>query len=329
MHQSHFCIMLTAIAAACSVFPVIPAIARENVAHQFEGLVQDARQATAARYQATDDKGNRMDTVKIIQDDTGGYLAVYHAEAGGSSNTYLATSTDILTWKLAIELGKHATQPYIYECSNHGFIVAWEEDPNNHIQLNYYPDRQALLSGKATHTFNAPQTLSHCAEGTPSIYSVEFNTKPADIMHSAIDVGGHYYRDCIADRQQRGTLTDFTTWKTAPADKFNDAIEAWGVKGNIGDRDSVTFKGQELTLIEGMQILGNWATWGIYCYDPATGKADRLGISTTKGSTAFANPSCTLLRAPDGRKAVLVTLFIPSEGSSPGESGELIYYKTY
>jgi len=37
----------------------------------------------------------------------------------------------------------------------------------------------------------------------------------------------------------------------------------------------------------------------------------------------------TALNAPNGQPAILVTLFIPSEGAAPGESGELIYYQTY
>jgi hypothetical protein len=60
-----------------------------------------------------------------------------------------------------------------------------------------------------------------------------------------------------------------------------------------------------------------------------SGKADRLRIMTDGGSTAFANPSCTALRAPNGRRAVVVTLFIPSQGAAPGENGELIYFRTY
>ena len=43
------------------------------------------------------------------------------------------------------------------------------------------------------------------------------------------------------------------------------------------------------------------------------------------GSTAFANPTATMLRDPVGRDALLVTLFLPTEGAAPGEAGSLLY----
>jgi hypothetical protein len=33
------------------------------------------------------------------------------------------------------------------------------------------------------------------------------------------------------------------------------------------------------------------------------------------------------LRLPDGRRGFVATLFLPSEGAAPGESGELIYFE--
>lgn len=64
-------------------------------------------------------------------------------------------------------------------------------------------------------------------------------------------------------------------------------------------------------------------------YDYQTLNADRTTIRTDGGSTAFANPTLTVLRAPNGQRALVVTLFIPSEGAAPGESGSLVYYRTY
>ena len=56
-------------------------------------------------------------------------------------------------------------------------------------------------------SFDIPQTLSPCAEGTPNIFSVTDNV---------IDIGFHFYDNCIVDRQARGTLTDFNVWQAAP-----------------------------------------------------------------------------------------------------------------
>jgi hypothetical protein len=46
-------------------------------------------------------------------------------------------------------------------------------------------------------------------------------------------------------------------------------------------------------------------------------------------NVAFANPGLTGITAPNGAQALVITLFLPSEGASAGESGELIYYTTY
>lgn len=53
-------------------------------------------------------------------------------------------------------------------------------------------------------------------------------------------------------------------------------MEAWGVRGNIGDRDALEYKGHQFGLIEGMFTPGAWSSWDVYCYDYATVKADKL-----------------------------------------------------
>ena len=317
----------------CSVSFAARCAPSDRSRQAFESLVQDVTHSTGRTYGAVDSAGHTMDTVKIISDPAGGYLGVYHSMAKGVFDSHLAVSTDLMHWTFCTQLGTHASQPYIYDCGNGGFVVAWEQDPNNHIRVNYYTNRSDLLSGTVSRSFDAPQTLSPCAEGTPSIYSVKFTTSPADISSSIIDIGAHYYQDCKADRQQRGTLTNFQSWVTSPQGDIDKAVEAWGVRGNIGDRDALEYKGHLFGLIEGMFKPGDWASWDVYCYDYSTGKADKLSISTDKGSTAFANPSCSIVPAPKGSlasgKAVVVTLFIPSEGAAPGEGGELIYYRTF
>jgi hypothetical protein len=67
----------------------------------------------------------------------------------------------------------------------------------------------------------------------------------------------------------------------------------------------------------------------VFVYDHQTGNADTTTIHTNGGSTAFANPSLTENTTPAGARALLVTLFLPSEGAAAGGSGELIYYTTY
>lgn len=293
--------------------------------HRFERLVEQVTRATARRYQARDSAGHGMDTAKIIMDPSGGYLAVYHTREGSSFHVNLATSGDLMNWTFQADLGSDASQPYITSLSDGGFLVAWEQTPHNHLRFNYYSSRDDLFAATAARTFDAPMTLSPCAEGTPNVYSAILDP---DIDHSTIDVGAHYFANCVADRQQRGTLTNFNSWTTNPQHDIDDAILFWGVQGNIGDRDAVFFQHRQFGLFEGQFARNNFGTWRVFCYDYQTGNADLLGIRTDLGSTAFANPSVTKIRDPDGAPAILVTLFLPSQGAKPGEAGELIYYRT-
>ncbi|MFJ2828513.1 hypothetical protein ACIPC1_13170 [Streptomyces sp. NPDC087263] len=306
-----------------------PAVAAPSDAARAElrGMIENVTSANARRYGATDSAGHSMDTAKVIQDSSGGYLAVYHTMLGDNRfHAFVATSTDLMNWTFAHDLGTGASQPTITQISTGGYVMAWEQDPNNHIAVRYYPDRAHLLSGSATKSYDAPRTLSSCAEGTPNIYSV---TLTPDIDHSVIDIGGHYYANCDVDRQQRATLTNFSSWSTSAQSNFDNALLYWGVKGNIGDRDALTFRGYQLGLIEGQYTKNDFRSWRTFVYDYATGNADQTTIHTNGGSTAYANPSITTLKAPNGRTAVLVSLFLPSEGAAAGEAGQLLYYREY
>ena len=284
--------------------------------------------ADGKRYQATDDTGRVMDTAKIIQDYTGTYIAVYHSlnQAEGRFHVSVATSPDLLNWTFRHDFGPGTHQPTIHAIADGtgGYVVAWEADPNNHLGFRYFANRQDLLNGVPSRAFDAPQTLSPCAEGTPNIYSV---TVRKDIDHSIIDVGAHYFWNCDRDRQQRGTLKNFRSWHAEPQPQVDAPLLAAGVQGNIGDRDDFTYRNHDFLLIEGQFTKGDFGTWRTFLYDVATGTADQLAIRTDGGSTAFANPTITFLRLPDGRSGFVATLFLPSEGAAPGESGELIYFE--
>ncbi|MEV8376270.1 hypothetical protein AB0P21_26245 [Kribbella sp. NPDC056861] len=322
-------------ATAGSTGPVGPTAVSDPARAELRGIVEDVVGATGKRYNTKDDAGHVMDTVKTIQDTTGGYLAVsHHLASDGHFRVNLATSTDLLNWHWVRELAGSntgpASQPTIAQASNGGFVLAWEQEQpgggNNHLAFRYFANRADLLAGRVTRSFDAPRRLSSCAEGTPNIYGI---TLSPDIEHSTIEIGGHYWWNCDRDRQQRGRLTNFNSWTTAAQPTFDNALLHWGVGGNIGDRDQVGFRGYSFGLIEGQYTKGDFGSWRTFVYDYQTGNADRTTIRTNSGSTAFANPTVTALRAPNGQPAVLVTLFIPSEGAGPGEAGVLIYYKTY
>jgi hypothetical protein len=323
-------------AEATPLLATRPAAAPSDPARaEFRGLLENVSGATGKRYNTRDDAGHVMDTVKIIQDTTGSYLAVsHHLAPDGHFRVNLATSTDLLTWHWERELAGSntgpASQPTIAQASNGGFVLAWEQEKagggDNHLAFRYFANRADLLAGRTSRSFDAPRRLSTCAEGTPNIYKI---TLSPDIDHSTIDLGGHYWWNCDRDRQQRGTLTNFSSWTTSAQPNFDNALLHWGVGGNIGDRDQVAFRTFSFGLIEGQFTKGDFGSWRTFVHDYQTGNADQTTIRTDGGSTAFANPTVSALRAPNGAPALVFTLFIPSEGAAPGESGELVYYQTY
>lgn len=308
-----------------------------------KSLIEEVTASDARRYGVTDDLGRTMDCAKIVEDigadpdaHTGSqprrYLAVYHSTlADGRFHSSLAASADLLTWHHVRDFGPGSSQPTIALVPNGGghpgYLIAWEQDPNSHIALRYFPDRDALFGGPPLRAFNARRrTLSRCAEGTPNFYSVLLNP---DIDHSVITLGGHYWWNCDRDRQLTATLTNFKRWKVVRRPELDDALLRWGVGGNIGGRDPVAFLGHPYGVIEAQHVKGDFGSWRTYVYDYATHEAEPTAIRTDAGSTAFANPHVTALTAPDGRRALAVSLFVPGEGSARGEAGQLIYYRTY
>ncbi|WPB73795.1 hypothetical protein KYC5002_32750 [Archangium violaceum] len=293
---------------------------------ELHALIENVPQANARRYGSTDSLGRSMDTAKLLQDPAGGYLAVYHTYINGIPRVSVASSTDLIQWTFRRELGTYASQPHMVALPTGAYVIAWEQEPNNHLAFRYYANRTDLFNGVAARSFDAPRTLSSCAEGTPNIYSV---TLSPDIDHSVIDVGAHYYWNCDRDRQQRGRLTNFRSWTTSAQGLVDNALLHWGVGGNIGDRDAMAYKGFSYGLMEGQYTKNDFGSWRSFIYDYQTGNAEPLNMRTDAGSTAFANPSFTALTAPNGQRAIAVSLFLPGEGAKPGEAGQLIYYRTY
>jgi hypothetical protein len=290
------------------------------------GLVSDVRAATAFRYDARDSVGHRMDTAKVIPSPAGGYLAVYHDH----EMCHLATSTDLMTWTHRAVIDEPATQPTIASTGDGGLLTAAEfnDGHGGQVRLRYWPTLDAVLAGRPARAFLAPRTLSACNEGTPSIRRISPGT---DLDSSRVELGFHYHRDCQVDRQALGTLIGFQSWTAARNPELDFAVEraaaAVGerVRGNIGDRDHLHYLGRDYDLIEAQARRGDFATWRIYLHDRAAGTTERLEVTTHGASTAFANPTATMLRDPAGRDALMVTLFLPMEGAAPGEAGSLLY----
>ena len=295
-----------------------------------DDVLGNIRNSTAHRYDAKDSAGNRMDCAKIIQSPGRGYLAVYHF----GDTVALATSSDLLHWTFEVVLDPQATQPTIASLPAGGFVTAVEfndqRGSGGRLRLRHYRSPGALIAGDFDREANLPRTLSRCNEGTPSLDAIRVGSSPDD---SVLRLGLHYHRDCVVDRQAVGILCGFSDWSTSAATDLDDALIAAAaadghrVRGNIGDRDSAVIGAAAVSLFEVQYRRNDFGSWRIYLRDNSSGVTQRLPVITHGGSTAFANPTLTVLTAPNGRDAVVVTLFVPTEGAAPGEAGELIHYR--
>lgn len=280
--------------------------------------IENVTDATAYRYRLADDRGLEMDTVKIIEvADAGGFVGVYHSfSSTGGFTVSLATSIDLMRWTWRTDLADRASMPTIAAASDGGFVVAWEQEPRNHLRLAYYPSWNDLVNAAPSKTFDPPRRLSSCAEGTPSLNAAS---------SSFVDVGFHYHAGCELDSEARGT-TNWKTWTVSRQPQLDATVRRAGVAGGIGDRDSIVIDGDRFTFIEGQTALGDWSTWRVYVLEGPGGVATPLDIRTHAGSTAFTNPTVAIVSIA-GRPAILVTLFVPQEGAKGAEAGELVYYR--
>jgi hypothetical protein len=302
-----------------SSFPEVSTL--DHARSELRSYIENVTQATASRYGVMDDQSNVMDTVKIIAvPEAGGYAGVYHTYRSdtGAFDVHLATSSDLMNWTWKVELASKASQPTIKPASDGGYVVAWEQEPDNHLKFAYYSSWTNLLNGVVSKTLDAPRRLSSCAEGTPNLYSAS---------STFLDVGFHFNANCELDRQARGT-TDWRTWNPVEQPLLDRALLVHGVMGGVGDRDAISFEGFDFTLLEGQVIRDDWRSWRVFLHDDETDGAEQLNIRTHAGSVAFTNPTIEHIEI-DGQKAILVTLFIPQEGAEGVEAGQLIYYRTY
>ncbi|WP_030381924.1 MULTISPECIES: hypothetical protein [unclassified Streptomyces] len=317
-------VLYAALAVLVALLPAAsPVVASPSAAARFTQLAGDVRRADGHLYDARDDTGRTMDAAQIVQppSGTGPYLAVYHtALDDGRFHAAIATSTDLRTWHRRHDFGPGTSQPSLAAAggSDGDWVLAYEKDPDNHLELRSYPGLSALLTGRPERAFDAPRTLSRCAEGTPDITAVRGGT---------VELTGHYRAHCRTDRQLTAVLHGFRDWRTHPDQRLDHAVRACGPRGNIGDRSFLRLAGQDLVLIEGQLRAHDFGSWRLYGYDPRLGRAEPVTVRTHRGSHAFANPSATTITTPDGRRALLVSVFVPSEGAAPGEAGELLYWR--
>ena len=311
-------------AAACVAACLPAGRAWAAPADELRTLAEDVPGSTAHRYGATDDRGQGLDGLKVIEGPTG-YFGVHHSAVAGHLQVRVARSENLLDWDHAATLDTDAAQPTIAALRDGGYVVAYEKGrpallalpvvvdrllaPLPPVQrlgraivqlrFRYYASAGDLLAGRHSREFTAPLTLSPTAEGTPSISSAQTTGGPAG---SRLAVGLHYFADLNGDsypdvdRQATGVLSGFSVWRAAEARALNEAflgLESFHPgfdappAGHIGDRDHVTLDGARLNLHEAQYRRDEFETWRPFALDPAAPDPEPLVIRTHAGSTGF------------------------------------------
>jgi hypothetical protein len=352
---------VAAVAAAVVVSAApAPALAPATPQQNLRAVVEQVSAATAVRYDTTDDRGVRLDGLKVIQRGSL-YLGVSHALISDHFQVRLSTSTDLIQWTYRATLDGDAAQPTIAALPGGGYLVAYEKASTadllplvvlpsqlgvvsgllGRIQLRFrhYPSLDRLQAASPSRTFTAPRQLSRTAEGTPDIIDARLTD---GLAHSRITVGIHYFKDVDGDgfpdvdREAEGVLTDFKSWRAHDDAVVNSAFQSLATphegfsgppQGNFGDRDEVVLEGAHLRLYEAQYVAQDFSSWRLFMYDVASRSLTPLAVATSGGSHAFGNPTVTALVSPAGRPALLVTMIVFSEGSAPGEAGELVFYR--
>jgi hypothetical protein len=283
-------------------------------------------EADGYRYDAVDDRGNRLDTLKIIQVGKSRYVGVHHTLIDGHFTVMVASSRNLIDWDHEGVLAGNGSQPTIADLGRRGFVIAYEHDAPRGIGLRFrhYRNLQTLFQGQWAHQFIAPLTLSRAAQGTPNIYGTSLGE---GIDDSQIRVGLHYFRNGVVDRQATGTLRDFSLWHAQRQPFLDNRPLALGARGNIGDRDYIAFEGYDFNVHETEIVRGDWSSWRTYLYDFRSRSAHWLHVKTHGGSYAFGNPTVTEVTLPNGKRGLAITQFLFQEGAAPGEAGQLIYYR--
>jgi hypothetical protein len=283
-------------------------------------MISDVTASTAHRYRVIDDRGRWLGPMTIIPiPEANTFAAVtFTTDEAGIDRAELMTSPDLLDWTFRTELAGQAAMPDIVAAADGGYVVAWEQEPDRiHTTIARYESWEDLLAARPVQRFDVPITMPACGEGTPSIESAS---------SERVELSFHYHGDCTRDLEAWGS-TDWETWESRKETELDRALIDLGVNGHIGDRDLIDVNGVDLMLIEGQRELDVFDSVWTYLYDDITGKAEHVDFQTHAGSFAIGNPSATWVKI-DGRDALVVTVYIFTEGSRGGEDGELIFYVT-
>lgn len=289
-------------------------------------VIERVDRADGVRYDAKDDRGRNLEGLKVVATGAPGarrYVGVSHHARGGTLDVQVVTSRDLLTWRGGRTLQRDASQATVRRLGDGSYLVAWERHaPRNHVALRHYADLDALLAATPDARFDAPLTLAPTAEGTPDIRSARLRGGPGD---STIELGLHVYRDGDVDRQALATLEDFTRWKARRRTALDADLDALGLRGNHGDRDTFAVGGRAYEVLEAQRRKDDWASWRTYLRDGATGALAPLRMRFRFGQTSYGNPTASVLPGPRGGRVLFTSAFLFTE-AAPRGAGAVIAY---
>jgi hypothetical protein len=300
--------------------------------------------SVTSAFRTIDNTAASMDGLDIILnpvDPVRSYLGTYHVNAGGNRFALrLATSRDLKTWRKLADLDvRGGGMGTLRALPGGAFLLAYEAqeptaadgDIDSSVRLRYYRDPAALVSGVPTDERTLPRQLSTTNEGTPDFRSVVWN---GSLANSVITLGFHYLdhgtsrkpRTKAVDREGRGTLAG-DRWTSVRDTAVDRAMTRLGFNGNHGGRRQfVAPDGRSWRVYEAQRYFNVWGSWRLLLYDTTTHTWKVLRLKTPGGSKSFANPTISMVPSPKrlAGKALVMTMFVPSAGAAPGESGEAV-----
>ena len=193
------------------------------------------------------------------------------------------------------------------------------------VRFAYYASLNDLLTSGPVREYRAPvSSFSNMQiEGTPNLFSVS-----PDGNH--IEAGFHYLRRPeMLDHNATGTLLNLVSgtpsWTAQINSQLNSDLAAKGVP-IAGDRDFLSLLGKSLFMVEGQYRQSDFSSWRCWFQD-ARGMFLPMYLQTHKGSRSYGNLTSTFLTLPSGKPGLLMTYFIFSELSKPGEPGAFIFFR--
>lgn len=280
------------------------------------GIVQNVTSADASGYLLYDDAGDPMNTLKVIDDPSGGYFGVYHiartSPFDGTYSTALAHSTDLQTWTRQVVLVTYADQPYIGKRADGSFIVGYGDETVSPTQvaLKRYSSRANLLTGTASDSVRLPITRATSGgyEVAPVFASIE---DPMDI--------GFVYNDgaTTRDHNARGTLTgwsgsSYTSWVTATA-AYETPVISLDSYVTTAATEVVPYLGTTLTFV-GSQIASG--EFFVNYWDGSSAVVQT--ITTAHSATDLDSLRCSIVASPVASGNVLYCAMVIHSGAPDG-----------